>query len=116
MSHAFLGPQFESMRALRVMESTDYPDTLMRDVEGAMQARWDADPNDTHPQEIKHGGPSAYIDALAEDIKENGFKKPIMVMGGTVKVVVDGHHRALAAMRLGLTHVPVERGGLDWVE
>jgi len=26
------------------MESTDYPDTLMRDVEGAMQARWDADP------------------------------------------------------------------------
>ena len=73
-------------------------------------------PTTPTPRRSSIGGPSAYIDALAEDIKENGFKKPIMVMGGTVKVVVDGLHRALAAMRLGLTHVPVERGGLDWVE
>lgn len=61
---------------------------------------------DVHPKDIEHGGPDNYVSHLAEDIKKNGIREPIEVRGGNV--VTQGHHRYLAAVKAGLTHVPVE--------
>ena len=44
---------------------------------------------------------------LTADIKENGMLEPIKYIEyNGEKYVVDGHHRLLAAKRLGLTEVP----------
>lgn len=61
---------------------------------------------DVHPKDIEHGGPDNYVAHLAKDIKENGIQKPITIRNGNV--VTQGHHRYLAAVKLGLTHIPVE--------
>lgn len=64
-------------------------------------------------------GDTAHLDALAEDIRVNGFKEPITVVYdpdlGRV-MVTDGDHRLAAAQRLGLENVPVrvEKGSLLW--
>ena len=54
---------------------------------------------------MEHGGPDRYVDHLAKDIAQNGMREPITVRGGNV--ITDGHHRALAAMKLGMDRVPV---------
>lgn len=54
--------------------------------------------------------PIYMCDALMDDIKVNGIQEPIKyVEYNGQKYVVDGHHRLLAAKRLGLTEVPIER-------
>ena len=45
------------------------------------------------------------VDAVANSIKEFGFKNPIIV--DKDMVIISGHTRRLAAMRLGLETVPV---------
>ena len=45
------------------------------------------------------------VDYVANSIKEFGFKVPIIV--GTDNVIVTGHTRLKAAIKLGLTEVPV---------
>jgi ParB-like nuclease domain len=49
--------------------------------------------------------PQAAVDAVARSIREHGFVQPIVV--DTEGVIVIGHVRRLAAMRLELTEVPV---------
>ena len=50
-----------------------------------------------------------------DDIKVNGIQEPIKyVEYNGLKYVVDGHHRLLAAKRLGLTEVPIERVELPY--
>lgn len=45
------------------------------------------------------------VDAVAESIKQFGFRNPIIVDPGMV--IISGHTRRLAAMKLGLKTVPV---------
>ena len=45
------------------------------------------------------------VKAVMNSIKEFGFKNPIIVDEN--KIIISGHTRRLAAMRLGLTKVPV---------
>lgn len=45
------------------------------------------------------------VEAVANSIREFGFKNPIIV--DRQKVIVSGHTRRLAAMKLGLDQVPV---------
>jgi site-specific DNA-methyltransferase (adenine-specific) len=47
----------------------------------------------------------AAVDAVAKSIKEFGFRQPIVVDEDSVIIV--GHTRYKAALKLGLTHVPV---------
>jgi hypothetical protein len=69
---------------------------------------------DPHSQDIKHGGPDNYVAHLAEDIKQHGIKNPISVRHNrdAQPTVMQGHHRYLAAVKAGLTHVPVH----DWLK
>lgn len=52
-------------------------------------------------------GPKAlqHVDRLARDIRQNGIREPIEVRGENV--VYDGHHRALAAMKLRMGKIPI---------
>ena len=50
------------------------------------------------------------MNSLMNDIKTNGIQEPIKyVEYNGQRYVVDGHHRLLAAKKLGLTEVPIER-------
>jgi len=51
------------------------------------------------------------IDDLKKDIKENGFKEPIIIVYDKNKgeaAIVEGNHRYVAAKELGLKEIPVE--------
>ena len=53
--------------------------------------------------------------ALVDDIKVNGINEPIKYVKYNGEMyVVDGHHRLLAAKKLGLTDVPIEEGTLPY--
>jgi len=45
---------------------------------------------------------------LTTDIQENGITDPLRVVG---QFLVDGHHRAIVAMELGLEEVPITYEG-----
>ena len=65
----------------------------------------------THSQTLSNNK----LNALMDDIKVNGIQEPIKyVEYNGQKYVVDGHHRLLAAKRLGLTEVPIERVELPY--
>jgi len=71
------------------------------------QAREEGDPLEeyAHPRDVAHGGPDNYIAHLKRDIAANGIQQPLTVRGGNV--VVEGHHRAAAAMQLRLNRIPI---------
>lgn len=52
--------------------------------------------------------PARQIDLLAKIIRSQGWRAPITVSNRS-GFIVRGHGRYLAALRLGLTHVPVDR-------
>ena len=55
------------------------------------------------------------MNALMDDIKVNGIQNPIKYVEYNGQMyVVDGHHRLLAAKRLGLTEVPIEKVDLPY--
>lgn len=55
------------------------------------------------------------MNTLIDDIKANGIQEPIKYVEYDGQMyVVDGHHRLLAAKRLGLTEVPVEKVELPY--
>ena len=55
------------------------------------------------------------MNKLIEDIKDNGINEPIKyVEYNGQKYVVDGHHRLIAAKRLGLEQVPIEQVELPY--
>jgi hypothetical protein len=60
---------------------------------------------DVHPYENNPRMNDNAVDAVAESIKQYGFKVPIVV--DTEHVIVTGHTRLRAAEKLGMTEVPV---------
>ena len=56
-----------------------------------------------YPGNPRHNDPA--VDAVARSLREFGFRQPIVVDGEDVIVV--GHTRYKAALKLGLTEVPV---------
>lgn len=97
--------QFMPASQLGEIASTDYG-VPVKGLRVAMRKRWaDAQKgrDEAHPNEIEHGGPDAYIDHLKEDILKNGMQNPIRIKNGEI---FDGHHRAIAAVELGLAKVP----------
>ena len=104
MSHRALGHQFDlSITHLRDMISGDYG-SHMDQVHRDMQENWDSgDPDRAHGNDAAHGGFRPYLDHLKADISKNGVTTPILVRGNTVH---EGHHRAVAAMELGLRAIP----------
>lgn len=60
---------------------------------------------DIHPYENNPRRNAAAVDAVAKSIQEFGFKNPIIV--DKDNVIVSGHTRRLAALKLGLDVVPV---------
>ncbi len=55
------------------------------------------------------------MNALMDDIKMNGIQEPIKYVEYNGRMyVVDGHHRLLAAKKLGLTEVPIEKVDLPY--
>jgi hypothetical protein len=55
-----------------------------------------------HPENANSGD----VDVIAESIDVNGFYQPIIVQAST-KFILAGNHRYLAAVRRGMTEVPV---------
>ena len=60
---------------------------------------------DIHPYERNPRNNDAAVDAVAKSIKEFGWRAPIVV--DDAMVVVAGHTRLKAAIKLGLNEVPV---------
>ena len=55
------------------------------------------------------------IDKLVDNIKINGIQEPIKYVEYNGQMyVVDGHHRLLAAKKLGLTEISVEKVDLPY--
>jgi hypothetical protein len=90
---------------------TREPETYAHDLdnagadEGVLFRRPSGELADVHAQDLRHGGPRGYVNHLKADIQKNGIQKPLTVRGGNV--LLDGHHRGVAAMELGLPGVPV---------
>lgn len=63
-------------------------------------------------------------DELVEDIRENGYMDPVFLHEGfawsyftETETLGNGHHRVVAAVDLGYTHIPVTRDDDDqWTE
>lgn len=102
--------QYISHQELRNMYSGDY-DAPMGKAHGSMLRDWrdykngELDQDDIHSGELEHGGPTAHIRHLQDDIAQNGLKEPLVIRGGNV--VVDGNHRGVAALNLRLDKIPV---------
>lgn len=102
--------QYISHQELRNMYSGDY-DAPMGKAHGSMLRDWrdykngELDQDDIHSGELEHGGPTAHIRHLQDDIAQNGLKDPLVIRGGNV--VVDGNHRGVAALNLRLDKIPV---------
>ena len=66
----------------------------------------------THSQTKSRG----QLLALIKDIQQNGIQEPVkyVVFDGK-KYVVDGHHRILAAKKLGLLNIPAEEVELPYL-
>ena len=102
--------QYISHQELRNMYSGDY-DSPMGKAHGSMLRDWrdykngELDQDDIHSGELEHGGPTAHIRHLQDDIAQNGLKEPLVIRGGNV--VVDGNHRGVAALNLRLDKIPV---------
>ena len=55
------------------------------------------------------------MNLISNDIKINGIQEPIKYVDYYGQMyVVDGHHRLLAAKKLGLTEIPVEKVDLPY--
>lgn len=97
--------QFVKVSELRNMYSADF-DSPVHQTLGHLRRSYREDQAEAvHPRDALHGGPDKYIAHLSKDIKENGVREPLTVRNGNV--LVEGHHRAVAAMQLGLDEVPV---------
>ncbi len=60
-----------------------------------------------HPSQLDTEG-RAKVDSLKKDIEANGVQEPLVV-SRRGDLLVDGHHRAIAAIELGLKKVPVTK-------
>lgn len=60
--------------------------------------------DDIYPYENNPRNNEKAVDAVANSIREYGFKKPIMV--DEQHIILAGHTRRLAALKLGLKEVP----------
>lgn len=100
-AHEALGRQFVSHTELAGMYSGDFDVPMNRVLPDMRATEYD----DRHPAYEEHGGPDQYVKHLAGDIAKNGMREPITVRGGNV--ITQGHHRALAAMKLRMDKVPV---------
>lgn len=104
--HRALGVQFDlPVSQLRDMVSAEHG-VHMDEAYEAMKANWLAnnqDPDRVHSNDWAHGGPENYVSALRADIAQNGVVNPILIRGNAVH---EGHHRAVAAMQLGLRSIP----------
>lgn len=105
-AHDALGPQFMSVRELSGLHSGDFGGRV-----GDITPKWVDDL--PHRSEDEHEEMSKQL-ALHDDIRKNGIRTPLTVrhypdsaFGHATQELQDGHHRAMAAMELGLTHVPV---------
>ena len=98
-------PDHISHRDLAQMYSGDY-DVPMTQVRRELRQNWADSNGDAHPNEVKHGGPDAYIEHLKRDIAANGMQQPLTIRGGNV--VTDGQHRGVAALELKMERIPVE--------
>lgn len=56
--------------------------------------------------EFKHG---PIFESLTKDIQENGITTPLRVVND---YLIDGHHRAVVAMELGLLEIPISYEGV----
>lgn len=80
-----------SIDELRHLQSNDYPDKRIEDLQ-----------RDDYPNR------AFVFDDLLRDISKNGIKTPLRVVNNRL---VDGHHRAIIAIELGLDGVMVEYSG-----
>ena len=107
MSNQNLGPQFARVSDMSHWTSADF-ETPMGDVPDVLRDR-----EQSHGSGQDYVGESGrrmnvdgYVDELAHSIRTHGWQEPIQVHADNV--VTDGHHRYAAAVRAGLTHVPVD--------
>lgn len=90
VSSDFCAPMYE---VSRLMEEAWLEDTIK-------------DPDEWNPGEIEHGGPGPYIAHLVCVMSEEGWVgDPLHILGENI--VVDGHHRFVAAVLMGMSTIPV---------
>jgi len=122
MSSRMLGSQFDgvpvggvthvSYRDLANFSSGDFEGTPVDDVMDDLQFAFDNRAVEhPHGRDLEHGGPRNYVNHLKKQISRHGMQTPIEV---TVSdeghpEIYDGHHRAAAAIELGMRRVPVKR-------
>lgn len=104
--------QFARIDEVHDWESADF-ETPMRDVPQVLEDRENLHgTGQDYTVDNQRTNVHGYLDHLASSIKEHGWQEPIKVHSDNV--VTDGHHRYAAAVRAGLTHVPVERIDRPW--
>lgn len=96
--------RYLSHTELAKLPAGDYDDTPMHSAMHGFDDDHAAGAEYAHPGDLAHGSPRAYIDHLKKDIAERGMKRPICIHNGEV---VNGHHRGVAAIELGMDRIPV---------
>jgi len=98
--------QFMGLDELKASRSNDFGGTV-----GEMKDKWLASPR--HPDNQME--PQAYVDHLANSISREGVREPLEFVankdyeGNTYQLLMNGHHRALAAIQAGVDKVPVTK-------
>lgn len=102
--------QFIGQDELRGLRTGEFGGTV-----GEMRPKWLADAADSpQARHTNHGGPEGYVAHLRSQIAAEGIKNPLTIATyPNSESLHGGHHRALAAMDLGLDKIPVRRRPID---
>ena len=113
MSHRVLSDQFfVSHEQLGRIPSGEFDTPLTNTFK---ELEYDYSEGNGRDEEVEHGGVRGYIDHLKDDIARNGIKEPLKLrmmpdpQGNQRLHLVDGHHRAAAALEMKLPRIPMVR-------
>ena len=123
-------PHMSEKDSFQPPESIDLADLLVNFIPGSHDGTWtwDDEERDILCRECICCGEVGHFQSLLEThLRENGLTEGVCIDFNEHRVL-DGHHRIIAARRLGITHIPLEsperaaerwirdEGRVDWAQ